>query len=230
MSIAKKINICYTYGMERYDSTKDTKAHIDLVGKDIDIFCEYLANAEVCTKLTEQSTLVDLACIDEQTSTKVRGSAWAILGNCYMPSDINIRIPCLINQLQMRKAQHDKSKLEEPEKSYFDTLTPKLAGSTYGSEEYKGFLKELEVPLAHHYSVNRHHPEHFSGGINDMDIVDIIEMFCDWHSSTKRHANGCIHTSNEFNQKRFGYCDGLKLLFTNTAKDIFKEPIPPEKQ
>jgi len=40
-------------------------------------------------------------------------------------------------------------------------MTPKLAGSTYGSEEYKAFLGQMKPALDHHYAVNDHHPEHF---------------------------------------------------------------------
>ena len=60
-----------------------------------------------------------------------------------------------------RASIHDLSKLEEPEKSMYDEFTPKLRDSTYGSEEYKGFLKDMGAALQHHYQVNSHHPEHF---------------------------------------------------------------------
>lgn len=56
---------------------------------------------------------------------------------------------------------HDSSKLEEPEKSMYDEFTPKLRGSTYGSEEYKEFLKDMGAALQHHYENNSHHPEHY---------------------------------------------------------------------
>ena len=53
---------------------------------------------------------------------------------------------------------HDQSKLHSPEKEIFDEYTPKLAETTYGSEEYKTHLEEMKVALNHHYSKNRHHP------------------------------------------------------------------------
>lgn len=67
---------------------------------------------------------------------------------------------CRIN-LGVRSALHDESKLQEPEKSAFDLATPRLAGSTYGSDEYKGFLADLKPALDHHYTNNSHHPEHY---------------------------------------------------------------------
>ena len=53
--------------------------------------------------------------------------------------------------LGLRAMAHDASKLEDPEKSVFDEFTPKLKGTTYGSDEYKEFLKEMQVGLQHHY-------------------------------------------------------------------------------
>ena len=49
-----------------------------------------------------------------------------------------------------RANNHDKSKLEAPEKAIFDEYTPKLKGSTYGSGEYMLFLNEMKAALKHH--------------------------------------------------------------------------------
>lgn len=65
----------------------------------------------------------------------------------------------IIVQLLARSAEHDQSKLYSPEVEAYDKITPKLADSTYMSEEYKGFLEELGPALEHHYKNNRHHPE-----------------------------------------------------------------------
>lgn len=121
-----------------------------------------------------------------------------------------------------RGCYHDLSKLQEPEKSIFDEYTPKLAEMTYGSLEYKKSLEEMGVALEHHYSKNRHHPEFHSNGIHDMDLVDLIEMLSDWKAATMRHNDGDIMESIEFNQKRFGYDDGIKQLMINTVNNYLK--------
>lgn len=64
-------------------------------------------------------------------------------------------------RLSHRAAGHDESKLEGPEKEAFDEFTPKLAATTYGSEEYKACLADLGPALEHHYAQNSHHPEHY---------------------------------------------------------------------
>lgn len=126
---------------------------------------------------------------------------------------------CVINLLK-RGDNHDLSKLESPEKELFDEYTPKLKDSTYGSDEYKGFLKGLKVALDHHYENNSHHPEHYENGISGMSLLDLLEMICDWKAATERHADGDISKSIEINQQRFGYTDELKSILKNTAKEL----------
>jgi hypothetical protein len=114
--------------------------------------------------------------------------------------------------------KHDKSKLEAPEKPIFDEYTPKLKDSTYLSDEYKTYLKEMKVGLDHHYAENRHHPEHFPNGINDMTLIDLIEMFVDWLAATKRHNDGDINRSIKVNKDRFEYDNQLESILNNTAR------------
>jgi hypothetical protein len=109
----------------------------------------------------------------------------------------------VITELLYRAAVHDNAKMEEPELSLFDTYTPKLSKSTYGSEEYKTFLEGLKPALNHHYSRYRHHPEHFKNGCRDMNILDVIEMLVDWKAATLRHNDGNILKSLEINRTRF---------------------------
>ena len=123
----------------------------------------------------------------------------------------------VIDELDKRAKVHDDSKLKSPELETFVKFTPKLAGSTYGSEEYKKNLEGMQVALKHHYEVNSHHPEHYENGIKGMDLLDVIEMFCDWKAATERHEDGDINKSIEINQKRFKYSDDLKNIFKNTV-------------
>jgi len=126
-------------------------------------------------------------------------------------------IDIVIKQLLERAEKHDASKLESPEVEIFDEYTPKLAESTYGSEEYQGFLKGMGPALEHHYAANRHHPEHFpKSGIGDMNIVDLIEMLCDWKAATLRHDDGDMLRSINVNRKRFKMSDQLVGIFQNS--------------
>jgi hypothetical protein len=126
----------------------------------------------------------------------------------------------IINELVSRKVLHDKTKLENPEISYYTEWTPKLRASTYNSDEYKDFLKQLKPALDHHYKHNRHHPEHYDKGIEGMNLVDIVEMLCDWKAATLRHADGSLQRSIEVNRERFNISPQLESIFKNTI-DIF---------
>ena len=123
----------------------------------------------------------------------------------------------MIEALMHRQSRHDQTKLQSPEVEIFEEFTSKLRDCTYGSVEYKGYLKAMNVALEHHYLNNRHHPEHFQCGVKDMNLIDLIEMLCDWNAATLRHNDGNIMESIELNQERFGYSDELKAILINTA-------------
>lgn len=123
----------------------------------------------------------------------------------------------ICSRLKLRSHLHDKSKLEEPERSIFNQATPKLAGLTYGSEEYEQVKQELGVAIDHHYKVNRHHPEHFENGIAGMTLIDLVEMFVDWKAASERHVDGNFRDSLAYGADRFGICEQLMSIFRNTA-------------
>lgn len=122
--------------------------------------------------------------------------------------------------IMTRGDDHDLSKLEEPELSVFNEFTPKLRNSTYGSDEYEQFLVQMGEGLRHHYEVNDHHPEHFENGIQDMDLVQIIEMLADWKAATLRHEDGDLLKSILQNSERFGYGGEMVGLLTRTAANL----------
>jgi len=123
-----------------------------------------------------------------------------------------------IKELADRAQVHDASKLGEVEKPIFDKYENILKGLEYGSDAYKAALADMKPALDHHYQANRHHPEHHQNGIRDMNLVDIVEMFCDWKAATERHATGNLEKSVILNQNRFTYSDDLKSIFLNTAQ------------
>lgn len=120
--------------------------------------------------------------------------------------------------LRIRGRVHDASKLQSPEKELFDEWQPKLKTLTYGSDEYKAALVEMGPALQHHYQKNSHHPEHYPGGINDMSLMDVIEMLCDWRAASKSYEG--FQESIKKNCQRFGIHPQVGLILANTAKDL----------
>lgn len=132
----------------------------------------------------------------------------------------NLLNVCVVELLR-RGELHDQSKLGSPEVEAFTEYTDKLAGCTYDSDEYKKNLAAIKPALDHHYANNRHHPEHHKNGINDMNLIDLVEMLCDWKSSSERHLDGNLRKSIEINANRFGLSPQLVKILENTADLLF---------
>jgi len=145
--------------------------------------------------------------------------------------EVRIFLDEICQEFKERGISHDQSKLHTPEVEVFEVYTEKLKSTTYGSEKYKQYLKEMKPAFEHHYANNRHHPEHFLLTVADdfeyfergkknliqcMTLIDIVEMLCDWRAATKRHIDGDVMKSIELNQKRFGYGNELKQILINT--------------
>lgn len=132
-------------------------------------------------------------------------------------------------ELLYRGEIHDQSKLGDLERKTFVEFTPKLKNSTYGSDEYKGFLKAMGPALANHYASNRHHPEFHDKGIEDMNLIDVLEMLLDWKAATMRHDNGDLMKSIEINEGRFNMSPQLVAILQNTVRDLGLLDYPASK-
>ena len=134
-------------------------------------------------------------------------------------NNINLFVKDLIH----RGENHDNSKFEEPELSIFAENTSKLGTVQYGSQEYKNLLVEVKPAIDHHYSKNRHHPEHWPHGLEDMTLVDLLEMLADWKAATERNKDGNIRKSIEINSAKYNMSPQLRTIFENTVREYFKD-------
>lgn len=129
-------------------------------------------------------------------------------------------INTVIIDLMKRAEVHDNSKMEPPEVAMFTEQTPKLAALKFGTPEYTASLEALGPALAHHYANNRHHPEHHARGIEDMNLIDLIEWFCDCKAASLRQNDGNIRKSIKHNVKRYKICKQLASILENTIEAI----------
>jgi len=120
-------------------------------------------------------------------------------------------------KLNKRAVIHDASKWSAEEYPFFEIATPKLANLEYGSEEYKQSLRDIKPALIHHNANNSHHPEFYENGIDGMDLLDLLEMMCDWKAAGERHVTGDIIKSLEHNRERFKIGDQLYGILVNTV-------------
>lgn len=132
----------------------------------------------------------------------------------------------VIRDLLNRQERHDQSKFQDPEVQAYEFMTERLRGLTYGSDEYRACLREMKPAIDHHYAANpSHHPEAHPHGIHDMNLIDLVEMLCDWKAASLRHADGDITKSIEINQNRFGYNDETRGFLERTAKWLENQDV-----
>lgn len=136
---------------------------------------------------------------------------------------VGANINKFISSLIQRALHHDDSKFVEPELSGFAAMLDKREKCKFGSDEYNANLKELEDTLSHHYSKNRHHPEHWPNGLDDMTLVDLVEMFCDCWASTELNKDGNIRKSIDYLAKKHNMSPQLKSIFQNTIREFSHE-------
>lgn len=122
----------------------------------------------------------------------------------------------IINHLADRANEHDESLLIEPEASEFS----KIGGvnSLFNTKHVPQYI------LDHHYRNNTHHIEHYNEGIVGMDLLDIIEMLCDWKDLSKRHDVDLIDYIKS-NQAEYQYSDEMCSVLCNTAMLLYKYAI-----
>lgn len=118
--------------------------------------------------------------------------------------------------LFQRAVEHDYSKFTPEEFAPYEHALPRFEAAEYGSEEYKAVCKSIEPAIAHHFQENSHHPEHFPDGINGMNLLDVIEMVCDWMAAAKRVPDGVLRL--DLQRERFGIDNQLFGMIARTVE------------
>ena len=132
------------------------------------------------------------------------------------------------NILEQKGKEHDQSKLEEPEFSQWCKMDEEPRYK-YGTKEYNEKLKRFEYLFKMHWTDkrNRHHPEHFElmskdeRIFNDRDLIDLVEMLCDWLGYRNCISYKEAKTLVEQQCKRFGFSEELQSLLMNTLMNYF---------
>src|SRR6266487_1604582 len=123
------------------------------------------------------------------------------------------------NDLFRRAAVHDNSKLSPEEFEAYDEAFPNFKKYAFGTEEMQAVYDRIRPALQHHFQANDHHVEHFEHGIDDMSLVQLIEMLCDWLAASER-SQVDFSTGLEMNRKRFHIDDQLFGILKSTVIQI----------
>ena len=89
----------------------------------------------------------------------------------------------------------------------------------------KNLKKPIMVVLTkpavdHHYANNRHHTGFYKNGINDMDLIDIIEMLADWKAAERRSPDKDLVDTLEYAYKKYGIGEQLGKIIRNTLVEL----------
>lgn len=124
----------------------------------------------------------------------------------------------IVQELIQRGQNHDQSKFEEDEFPYLVAVLEDMTKYPFGTPEHDAMRLKHQRVFAVHHSKNRHHPEHFANGIEDMDLMDIIEMLVDWKAASLREKDGSIEKSIKLGAEKYNIHPQLVKILVNTAK------------
>jgi hypothetical protein len=138
---------------------------------------------------------------------------------------VQVFLHIISEDITRRGIVHDDSKFYEPELSGFSENIDNVPNLVYESEEYKKKWEQMKPIIDIHHRNNRHHPEHWLNGVEDMSLLDIIEMLVDWKASSMRYKDGSLKRSVEINCEKYGISPQLKKILLNTVRDHFPEDV-----
>ena len=125
------------------------------------------------------------------------------------------------NEIMKRIIYHDHSKYSENElKEHIDADEDyeRRGRPKFGTDERKDYDKANPV-IASHRKKERHHPEYHENGIEDMNLVDLMEMLCDW---CERTPNSIERLENTFEENCYNHkiSSQVRRILENTVKDF----------
>ena len=132
---------------------------------------------------------------------------------------VRSRVTRICTALMTRAITHDNSKYSENELDDHISMAEEMDGIKYGTDAYYAIKRKYETLSAEHFANNRHHPEHHPNGLNDMNLVDVIEMLCDWLTGSENTGTP-VERSLEINEKRYNVSPQLMKLLRNTIRDF----------
>lgn len=182
---------------ETYDSMKDTLEHIKTVNEH---------GAQVLENLRARYTKHDLSKLNspekevfDEYTPKLKGSTYG-----------SKEYAEFLKGMKVALDHHYENNDHHPE--YNKHIFCRNCETSWPIEE--GSILKEGCPLCESTEVGE------TGDISAMSLMSLMEMITDWKSATLRHDDGDINKSIVINQKRFGYSDEIRQIFTNTIKEL----------
>jgi hypothetical protein len=140
---------------------------------------------------------------------------------------VGLYLQKVANALFQRAVVHDNSKFSPEEYEPYEEAFPELQKYAYGTEEFKAALRKIKPAINHHYENNSHHPEYFEAGISQMNLLDVVEMVCDWIAASERSQTDLLK-GLEMNKERFKINDQLHCIIKNTVIELTGKQESPD--
>ncbi len=128
---------------------------------------------------------------------------------------------CLEEMKQSALLHHYENNRHHPE--FFEGC-PKNTDAIAQCESVLTGLKRIRVSypedeyaFAYAIDIIKAHQKILESNVNGMNLIDILEMTCDWLAAGKRHHDGNIYRSVEINKDRFGLSPQLVSIILNTV-------------
>jgi len=129
---------------------------------------------------------------------------------------------CLEEMKQSALLHHYENNRHHPE--HFEGCWQKNTEAISRCDHLILALTEMQVQYPDDNYVFKHslnlieaYKKTLESNVNAMNLIDVVEMICDWLAAGKRHADGNIYRSIEINTERFGLSPQLVSILLNTV-------------
>ena len=123
-------------------------------------------------------------------------------------------------EVTFRAAIHDDSKFRRDEFEAYAECADEFDQHPFNSQEERALREKLYPAMSLHKQRNRHHPEHFENGMTGMNLIDLLEMLCDWKSASERTPGDSIRTALPILKEKYNISPQLMNVLTNTIRDF----------
>ena len=135
-------------------------------------------------------------------------------------NEVQEAIEEISSEIKKRGLLHDLTKFQPCEFDAFASTRERFKKANYGTSEYQALCEEVKPAIDHHYVNNRHHTGYHKNGINDMNLIDIIEMVADWKAASRRSPDKTLEDTLHYAFAKNKIQDQLAKIITNTLKDL----------
>lgn len=133
-------------------------------------------------------------------------------------AEVQERLEDMIHDLRKRGLCHDRTKFQELEFDTFCRTRPRFKGVKFGTPDYDAVVEEAREAVEHHHHHNRHHTTYYDGGIEDMNLLDVLEMLADWRAAARRSKGQSFEESLPKAFERYNVPEVLREMIGRTIQ------------